>query len=103
MALIQCPECEKEVSEDAEVCPNCGYVLMKKHSALGIIGIIIAVISWFGDIYFWFFLSAISLVLCIIGCMQKNKKHVFPIIGNIISIVSILICLFLFITLHGAI
>ena len=25
MALIQCPECEKEVSNSAEKCPNCGY------------------------------------------------------------------------------
>jgi len=25
MALIQCPECNKEVSNKAEVCPNCGF------------------------------------------------------------------------------
>lgn len=25
MALIKCPECEKEISDKAEVCPNCGY------------------------------------------------------------------------------
>ena len=25
MALIICPECEKEVSDQASVCPNCGY------------------------------------------------------------------------------
>ncbi|NDW11232.1 hypothetical protein D0T56_16430 [Dysgonomonas sp. 520] len=25
MALIQCPECEKEFSEHAKNCPNCGY------------------------------------------------------------------------------
>lgn len=27
MALIKCPECEKEVSTQAKVCPNCGYRL----------------------------------------------------------------------------
>lgn len=25
MALIICPECEKEVSDQASICPNCGY------------------------------------------------------------------------------
>lgn len=27
MALIQCPECGKEISDKAKNCPNCGYVL----------------------------------------------------------------------------
>lgn len=27
MALIKCPECEREVSDNAEKCPNCGYPL----------------------------------------------------------------------------
>lgn len=30
MALINCPECGKEISDKAESCPNCGYVLVKK-------------------------------------------------------------------------
>ena len=25
MVLIKCPECEKDVSEKARACPNCGY------------------------------------------------------------------------------
>lgn len=25
MALIKCPECEKEISDKAVSCPNCGY------------------------------------------------------------------------------
>lgn len=25
MALISCPECEKEVSDKARSCPNCGF------------------------------------------------------------------------------
>lgn len=29
MALIQCPECHKEVSEKANVCIHCGYPLKK--------------------------------------------------------------------------
>lgn len=27
--LINCPECNKEVSDKAEICPNCGYKLQK--------------------------------------------------------------------------
>ena len=30
MALIKCPECNKEVSDCAEACPHCGYPLKKK-------------------------------------------------------------------------
>lgn len=29
MALIKCPECGKEVSENAENCIHCGYPLSK--------------------------------------------------------------------------
>ena len=29
MALINCPECGKEVSDKAGTCPNCGYPLKK--------------------------------------------------------------------------
>ena len=25
MALIKCPECKKEISSNAKICPNCGY------------------------------------------------------------------------------
>lgn len=32
MALIQCPECGKEVSDKALDCPSCGYVFKKKNS-----------------------------------------------------------------------
>lgn len=32
MALINCPECEKEVSDEAENCPNCGHPIKEKNS-----------------------------------------------------------------------
>ncbi|MEL7655387.1 MAG: zinc ribbon domain-containing protein [Bacillota bacterium] len=37
MALIRCPECNKEVSDQASSCPNCGYSIkarMKKTKML---------------------------------------------------------------------
>lgn len=30
MALIKCPECDKEISDKAENCPHCGYSFEKK-------------------------------------------------------------------------
>ena len=30
MALVNCPECEKEISDKAPVCPNCGYQIKSK-------------------------------------------------------------------------
>lgn len=29
MALINCPECGKEISDTTDKCPHCGYPLMK--------------------------------------------------------------------------
>lgn len=29
MAMINCPECGKEISDQANNCPNCGYVINK--------------------------------------------------------------------------
>ena len=30
MALINCPECGKEVSDKADTCPNCGLAVKKE-------------------------------------------------------------------------
>lgn len=35
MALIECPECSKSVSDSAESCPSCGYQLNKCSSGNG--------------------------------------------------------------------
>lgn len=36
MALIICPECKKEISDQASVCPNCGFPLSKPESTVPI-------------------------------------------------------------------
>ena len=33
MALIQCPECEGKVSDQAPVCPHCGFPLSSSHGS----------------------------------------------------------------------
>lgn len=30
--LVQCPECNKDVSDSAEVCPHCGYRLLGREN-----------------------------------------------------------------------
>lgn len=37
MALITCPECGKEISDQAISCPNCGYVMKKEESVATIV------------------------------------------------------------------
>ncbi len=32
--LIQCPECKKEISSQADKCPHCGYVVKRKKAFL---------------------------------------------------------------------
>ena len=59
MALIKCPECDKEMSENAQVCPNCGNPNTKKQNSKNhiddkkagiIIVIILILVSFFGII-----------------------------------------------------
>lgn len=51
MALIKCPECEKEISDTVKNCPNCGYKFKKKINKIAIIILIVVLcISIFGGI-----------------------------------------------------
>ena len=46
MALIKCPECGKEISDSADMCPECGYPLKKKGSiSVKKIGVLILLFS----------------------------------------------------------
>ena len=44
MAMIKCPECEKDVSDKALICTNCGYQLKKQTR------------GFFGKIFKWLFI-----------------------------------------------
>lgn len=41
MALIKCPECGKEISDEAKICPNCGAKSEEKKLTDNIIRIVI--------------------------------------------------------------
>lgn len=45
MALIKCPECGKEMSDQAKACPNCGYKEKKKFDAKMIKFLVIGVVA----------------------------------------------------------
>lgn len=36
MALIKCPECGKDISDSAETCPNCGFLVWKRPESANI-------------------------------------------------------------------
>jgi hypothetical protein len=54
MALTQCPECKKEISDSAPVCPGCGYALnptpvkvIVEKKGIGCIGLFFVIILAF--------------------------------------------------------
>ncbi|MBD5535635.1 MAG: zinc ribbon domain-containing protein [Lachnospiraceae bacterium] len=63
MALINCPECNKEISNTAKTCPNCGYKINKEKCIFRILNNTIT-----------FILSIIlDIVVGIIGISLFNK------------------------------
>ncbi len=69
MALINCPECSKEISDTVKKCPNCGYKFKKKKSIVFwiiiavVVLIVLGVVGFFGFEYY----SA--------GKLMKEKKY----------------------------
>lgn len=47
MALMNCPECHREISDSVTVCPNCGYRLKKKGKAglLALVALVVIVVA----------------------------------------------------------
>lgn len=55
MALIKCPECNKEISDTAKRCPNCGYnfsIEIKKKIRIIIFVFLVCVVLLFGFIIY---------------------------------------------------
>lgn len=61
MALIKCPECGREVSDIAELCPNCGCPIRAKKKKLPIKKIFIALVI------------VIAIVGCIVAVILSNR------------------------------
>ena len=79
MAMIQCPECGHQISDQAGVCPNCGYVLKKathfspKPFIAGGIACACAVLVWFGVTQTTVFCSQEDKIL--LECAQQVQKE----------------------------
>ena len=70
MALINCPECRKEVSDSAKKCPNCGYNLRKKNNRVLPIILIIS-----GSVFMLFLILIILIVgITRIGVKEKTES-----------------------------
>ena len=113
MALIKCPECGKEISDQAEKCPNCGYpiynsnriqnprntysnvtppippsmnVCETKKKGIGL-GMVSLILSFLGP------LTIIGLILAIVNLRKKDsedkKLSVIAIIVSIACIITI--------------
>lgn len=109
MALINCPECGKEMSDKALRCPNCGYERKKKEPVLGCLNclslftIVISLIASIGGVgififvpIFWFFIYSIihSKYKSNPLIDDKGIKHT----KNIILIILIIEIIFLFVS-----
>ena len=112
MALINCEECGKEVSDIAKACPHCGYPIKKKGKGfavtrlvLGIIGCVyslptatatlqpdITINKALAMITYMMIINGLSLIFGIAshnkGCKLKKKTA-----GIILSVISIVILL----------
>ena len=63
MAIINCPECGKEISDSSEKCIHCGYPLKKKKSNGGNVKIIIAAVA------------VVAVIIAIIAFVKPGKSN----------------------------
>lgn len=114
MALITCPECERDVSDQAEKCPNCGFPVQdmkqtrdpyeftsdqfdsrpvrpddEKLSNYGLYGFILAIISLFLPVpIIDAIIAVVAIVLAVAGL--KASKRGFAIAGLVIGILALI-------------
>ena len=81
MALINCPECGKEVSNSAESCPHCGFPITKQDN------------KRIKRIKIWELVFLISLIACLVFlCL---KIFFLGIVFGISAVLSIIVVFFL--------
>ncbi len=108
MALVNCPECGKEISDSAKSCPHCGYPLSednteKKASPLGASPVsvvafvlsILALVSFFATGVIWGMAGfmTLSLIMGLIDNAFIKGNRIFTLLSLIINVL-ILILLF---------
>ena len=94
MALINCPECGKEISSNAKNCPNCGNPMNVKQnnkennsiaSTTFIIAFVCMLISFFINP---FGLLGIIAIICSIISIVNTKKSASLIVFNVFILIA---------------
>lgn len=68
MSIIKCPECDKEVSDTAKTCPNCGYQLVDKVAkTLDTLGIVGGILLFLGCIVCFLFSMYLGITMQFFG------------------------------------
>ena len=90
MALINCPECKSNISDQAYMCPSCGYEVKQKQPepSLGIAAILSFFIPGLGQLYKGQILNGLLwLALVVVGyslfLVPGLILHLFCIIGAV--------------------
>lgn len=76
MALIKCPECEKEISDKAVRCPNCGYPIMQQVPPI--------------------FATASAGKRCKHGTINRNNKFLLLTISSLLCITLLIVVISIF-------
>lgn len=91
MALFNCPECGKEISDQAEVCPHCGYPIRltfaKKEPrgrGFGIAGLVLGIIG-----VTYCYTDLVSLIARPAYFKMQGNDYVFGILFALIGILSL--------------
>lgn len=82
MALINCVECGKEISDKAKFCPNCGMPLTKKGRGFAIASLVLGVIAC---VYTLPIIASVSIPN--IATMQKIASAVYIMIFSGLSLI----------------
>lgn len=110
MALIVCPECKKEVSDQAKVCPNCGYTitnpvetpmrkselsLVEKHTGAGIGYITAGIFAIIGGAFTLTIIIGIFAIIGGVGLISLGARKLSglqngkcPYCGNSVSVLA---------------
>jgi len=101
MAMIKCPECGKEISSSAPVCPNCGYSRIitpqskektTKNALIFIVGLLLPLFLSSGA-YIVFIIAGVIieaiLVLVSILSLFFSGKHIFLIMDIILFDIAV--------------
>ena len=73
MALMNCPECGKEISDTVAVCPNCGFALKKKKRIVLPIAIVSIVLILAGVFAYFYYIKPNEIMNQAANLIERGK------------------------------